>query len=120
MAQTLKGGIINAGRTRAREHLLAQNDRLLEDAGFSRELLELGNRAWPWRVDDGLTAATVFRPEHERLAVRERAVLDATRELSRLSDAELADLDIARSDIADAVRHGRPGHELDATTRQAA
>lgn len=40
------------GRKRACEVLLRSNDRLLEDAGFSRELLKKGADAWPWQVTD--------------------------------------------------------------------
>ncbi len=40
------------GHARARSHLLAQSDRTLADAGFSRELLKQGVDAWPWRHDD--------------------------------------------------------------------
>lgn len=38
------------GRARAREVLLGNSDRMLEDAGLSRELLESGVKAWPWRA----------------------------------------------------------------------
>ena len=49
-----------AGRERARRHLLSCSDRVLADAGFSRELLRSGDRAWPWRVAD--EAAPVRSP----------------------------------------------------------
>ena len=39
-----------AGLRRARRELLASSDRQLSDIGFSRELLEQGVKAWPWRV----------------------------------------------------------------------
>ena len=39
------------GRSRLRRYLLTQSDRLLADAGFSRELLDEGVSAWPWRHD---------------------------------------------------------------------
>jgi uncharacterized protein YjiS (DUF1127 family) len=42
---------ILAGRARACNSLLTLNDRLLEDIGISRELLQQGVSAWPWRVD---------------------------------------------------------------------
>lgn len=42
----------NAARNRLRNDLLARNDRLLEDIGVSRELLEEGVGAFPWRVAD--------------------------------------------------------------------
>lgn len=48
MAQALERGFTNVGRRRAREYLLRQSDRILEDAGLSRELLEHGVSAWPW------------------------------------------------------------------------
>lgn len=35
----------------ARRKLLARSDRLLADVGISRELLEDGVGAWPWRVE---------------------------------------------------------------------
>ena len=38
-------------RVRTLEVLLNSSDRLLEDAGFSRDLLEQGVDAWPWRID---------------------------------------------------------------------
>lgn len=39
-------------RKRACEVLLRSSDRMLEDAGFSRELLEKGAAAWPWQATD--------------------------------------------------------------------
>ena len=39
-------------RARTLEVLLNSSDRLLDDAGFSRDLLEQGVAAWPWRIDD--------------------------------------------------------------------
>ena len=50
-ARTLARLIENAGRSRARRALLAQSDRSLADAGFSRTLLESGIGAWPWRIE---------------------------------------------------------------------
>lgn len=40
-----------AARRRARRTLLRMNDRLLADMGVSRERLEQGVKAWPWRVE---------------------------------------------------------------------
>ena len=40
----------SVGRERARRELLNLNDRYLADLGFSRELLEEGVQAWPWRI----------------------------------------------------------------------
>lgn len=47
---------------RTRKYLVGLNDRTLAELGFSRELLEQGANAWPWRVPgatygtDGLQA----------------------------------------------------------------
>jgi uncharacterized protein YjiS (DUF1127 family) len=37
-------------RTAVRQRLLGLDDRVLADIGVSRELLDLGVRAWPWQV----------------------------------------------------------------------
>ncbi len=39
-----------AARREIRQYLRGFSDRHLEDMGFSRELLEQGPRAWPWRA----------------------------------------------------------------------
>ena len=108
MTRAVERCLLEAGRSRARAALLAQSDRLLADSGFSRELLERGNGAWPWRVADttqsGARVASVAAAED---ATRARAVA----ELKAMSDAELADLGLSRAGIVDAVRHGRPGVE---------
>lgn len=46
------------GRARARQILLGLDERLLEDAGFSRRLLEAGTDSWPWRQDVGKAEVT--------------------------------------------------------------
>ena len=40
------------GRKRACDALLLSSDRMLKDAGFSRELLQQGAEAWPWLAAD--------------------------------------------------------------------
>lgn len=54
--------VTNLSRSRARRELLGRSDRLLADIGISRERLEAGVRAWPWRVDGshGNAAAAGF------------------------------------------------------------
>ena len=42
----------NVGRKRAAEALLLSSDRMLEDAGFSRELLQKGAAGWPWLAEE--------------------------------------------------------------------
>ena len=51
MTRALENSFVNAGRANARRYLLRQSDRVLADGGFSRELLERGNAAWPWRAE---------------------------------------------------------------------
>jgi len=57
-------------RARTLEVLLNSSDRLLDDAGFSRDLLEQGVAAWPWRIDD---QAQQLRPIVSSLAIDHRA-----------------------------------------------
>lgn len=52
VTQAFERRITNIGRTRARNYLLAQSDRVLADIGFSRERLERGNAAWPWTASE--------------------------------------------------------------------
>ena len=52
-------------RDLARRRLLRMSDRALADMSFSRERLEAGVRAWPWRTEDGAqgtVAASARRP----------------------------------------------------------
>jgi len=49
--ETINRGLIYLAKDRARRELLMQSDRFLEDVGMSRELLEAGVHAWPWRID---------------------------------------------------------------------
>ena len=95
-----------SGRARVRRQLLALEDRLLADAGFSRELLELGVEAWPWRAPQDVDRPS--RPLAGR-AQEEREIATAAEALRRYSDAELTELGIARSDIDRVVREGRAG-----------
>jgi len=101
--QSVHNALLRNGRARARTELLRMNDRTLQDAGFSRALLEAGVDAWPWRTTD----------DHAMLAAQTaaRQARAAELELQRLSDAELDDLAIARADIPRAVREGRAGIE---------
>lgn len=53
-------GFLEAGRRRqARRELLGMSDRLLADAGVSRNLLNQGVRAWPWRPESDTTPTFV-------------------------------------------------------------
>ena len=99
----VSGALHRLGRARTREVLLRQDDRLLADAGFSRELLLAGVDAWPWRTD---AAATDDARDAALMRERQRR---AVRELRAMDDRELADLAIARADIPRAVREGRAG-----------
>jgi len=117
MSRALEKSLLNTGRTRARRYLLDRSDRFLLDNGFSRELLERGNGAWPWRLEAvepwapsgaGFTAESTRAPVSRRLDSRSK-LSEAVAELNALSDAELSDLGISRAGIVEAVRRGRPG-----------
>ena len=62
LLSTLVNGLIraraNSARGLVREELLTKDDRLLADIGISRELLEEGVGAWPWRIDQRGDGAT--------------------------------------------------------------
>lgn len=49
--ETINRGLDYLAKDRARRELLMQSDRFLDDVGLSRDLLEAGVRAWPWRID---------------------------------------------------------------------
>lgn len=106
---------IRVGHGRLRRELLRCDDRLLADAGFSRQLLEEGVGAWPWR-EVGLSADPA--PGMERAEITRQERRQAIKELGEYNDADLADLGIARANIEDAVRYGRPG--IDQPPREAA
>ncbi|MFK7993055.1 MAG: hypothetical protein AB8B87_02895 [Granulosicoccus sp.] len=100
------------GRKRAREVLLNSNDRMLEDAGFSRALLEEGVGAWPWLTsekDQSLEPIDFANP----------ATLKAIEELQSYNDAELNDLGITRGTIVQAVLNGREGMDGSADRKAA-
>lgn len=88
-------------REHTRQMLLGKDEHLLSDVGVSLALLRQGVRGWPWREGDKqvLRAGTAWSEAH------------AIGELEAYSDAELADLDIHRAAIRDAVKHGRPGYD---------
>lgn len=102
--------MILRGRESARQGLLGLNDRLLKDNGFSRELLEAGIHAWPWRLDsENDTPALVL---HKTVRIEK-----AVSELESYSDRDLMDLGISRGSIRQVVVSGRPGiddHQSDA------
>ena len=101
------------GRSRVRQTLLQFSDRQLADAGFSRELLLAGNKAWPWRAsseewEQRIYSSQVAKPEPE---LNPADVQSAIEELHAYSDQELEDLGLTRGTIEYAVRNGRPGFE---------
>src|SRR5262245_34961780 len=94
-------------RSRMRKDLLRLDARLLADAGYSRELLEAGIRAWPWRIPAEPAASLgLLGPSRSLTEADYRA---AVAELESYSDADLLDLGLTRGAIPDAVRNGRPG-----------
>ena len=86
-------------------YLLSLDDRMLEDAGFSRELLEQGIKAWPWRTlqDQPTVDQAPSRKDLEHAASTLRS----------FSDKELRDLGIGRGEIGYVVQHGRQGFDVD-------
>ena len=90
--------LILRGRRMARDILLDKSDRVLEDMGFSRTLLNAGVSQWPWRIDDENTP--IITPKVEAHAISQ---------LQAMSDRELFDLGITRGTIEESVRHGRAG-----------
>jgi uncharacterized protein YjiS (DUF1127 family) len=99
----LKDSIRKLGQNRLRSQLLMSSDRELEDMGFSRELLLQGISAWPWRVDNEQSVATLY----SIFNTHEKEIQQAIRELKSFNDRDLADLGIARCDIESNVREGR-------------
>lgn len=103
-------------RSRLRHDLLRFDARLLADAGFSRELVEAGVRAWPWRAPaepaEGLGSLRLGRK------LTDADYRAAVAELESYSDTDLHDLGLSRGAIPEAVRNGRPGFPED--QRQAA
>jgi uncharacterized protein YjiS (DUF1127 family) len=93
-------------RSRLRQNLLQLDARLLADAGFSRELVEDGVRAWPWRAPTE-PASGLGRP------MTEADYRAAIAELESYSDTDLQDLGLNRGAIPEAVRNGRPGFAED-------
>ena len=98
-------------RSRLRKDLLQLDPRLLEDAGFSLELVEAGVRAWPWR-SVAEPAPSLAGPSLGR-GLTNADYRNAVAELESYSDAELQDLGLSRGAIPDAVRNGRPGFPED-------
>ena len=104
MANRYNNYMTHLGRKRACKVLLHSSDRMLEDAGFSRELLEKGVDAWPWQASD---SSTELEPVRLDTLTLKRAV----HELKSYSDQELNDLGISRGTIAESVIKGREGIE---------
>ncbi len=90
--------ILRARRV-ARDVLLDKSDRVLEDMGFSRTLLNAGVGQWPWRIED----------ENKSPDITPKVEANAIRQLQAMSDRELFDLGITRGTIEESVRHGRAG-----------
>ena len=53
-------------RVDIRQHLRGLSDRHLEDMGFSRELLDQGPKAWPWRAP--VLPAAMQQPDKDNRA----------------------------------------------------
>lgn len=84
------------GRKRTCEVLLRSNDRLLEDAGFSRELLEKGVDAWPWQV-------TGSAPELQAVMFDRLPIGGAISEPQLCNDQSQHDLAVTAGTITESV-----------------
>lgn len=102
----IETGLVLAGRARARREMLVMSDRLLAESGFSRELLEQGVEAWPWRLDVVDEAPAPIEEPEPRYGDSEEVIARAVAELSAYTDSELDELGISRTDIARVVRYG--------------
>jgi len=51
LTQLMEQLLVHFQRDRLRAELLCLHDHALRDAGFSRELLLEGVRAWPWQAE---------------------------------------------------------------------
>lgn len=83
-----------SAQKRTGQYLLGLSDRYLEDIGFSRELLEQGPKAWPWRAPQ------------EPLGTPK--LIAAMRGLNTDSEAQPTDLERDRRGIEEAVRLNLP------------
>ena len=105
-------------RTRLHHELVGLSNRQLDDMGYSRDLLDRGVNGWPWRERSSTppskpALATPVVAKAVSHALSRREIARAIAQLQVFSDAELADLGLHRSEIAHAVRYGRPGHPGD-------
>ena len=98
--KSLIEGLERGGRARVLRVLEGMEPKYLREHGYSPELLRKGISGWPWRIER--PSERVAGPATDPLSLAEA-------ELSAYTDAELDDLGISRSEIPDAVRHGRPG-----------
>jgi len=71
-----------SGRARTLQILRGLSDRQLDDAGLSRELLNQGLKAWPWRVEEttSLDLAAVRKVSAIKPAVNNSSNLPAQSE----------------------------------------
>ena len=113
-----RGLVHRLERARLHHELVGLSNRQIDDMGYSRDLLDRGIGGWPWRegqpaVPNVATVAAPVPPPVAGKPLSRREIARAIAELQRFSDADLADLGLHRSEIANAVRHGRPGHPGD-------
>ena len=74
-----------AAQRRIREHLRGLSDRHLKEMGFSRELLELGPRAWPWQVPGELDGSRLQPVDGEPHEAEQPAQFDLFEENEKLA-----------------------------------
>jgi len=102
----LSSSIANAfelsGRSKTLAYLNTLGDSNLEDLGFSRELMNQGVSAYPWKAQDFDNLSTLTETRATSKEIR-----DAIEELQAYNDRDLEDIGIARYEIEDVVINGR-------------
>lgn len=76
----LENLLVRFQRDRLRAELLCLNDHALRDAGFSRELLLEGVRAWPWQsfAEEDLTGLDLGQLDDRRRRIIRAGMVAAT------------------------------------------
>src|SRR5262249_47958629 len=78
-------------RSHMRKRLLGRDDRVLADFGISRELLQRGVRAWPWKAPTDPSEG-LGRFNLEAVVAHDAGHAAAIAELETYTDADLWDL----------------------------
>lgn len=106
ITKAVKDFFERVAKARMQSTLLSMGQKWAEDKGYSYEAIVAGESEWPWR-------------KSTEKAVNEKEIKRVIRELKSYNDRELRDIGIARSEIENSVRYGRPGYEIDVDRKAA-